>query len=287
MSRPLRIEFRGALYHITARGDRGDPIYEDEEDRVRFLEILGEVVNRFGWICYAYCLMIDHYHLIVETPRANLAKGMRHLNGVYTQYSNRRHGQGGHLFQGRYKAVLVDKKLYFLDLIRHVELNPVRIGLAQEPGEWPWTSFNTVMGRTKGPAWLNIDRVLEQFAAQRGVARRRYRKFVLEGIGQESIWKNLNCQIFLGDDRFVQRMQRKLKAGLDDVNIPKAQRLPPPKPLEVIAGKYRDRNRAIVAAYETGSYSYQQIAKHFGLHFTTVGRIVRDARRKREATRIS
>ena len=112
MTRPLRIEFEGALYHVTSRGDRREAIYEDDSDRRGFLEILGQVVRTANWVCHAYCQMTNHYHLMIETPEGNLAKGMRQLNGVYTQHSNRRHGRVGHLFQGRYKAVLVDEDSY-------------------------------------------------------------------------------------------------------------------------------------------------------------------------------
>ena len=126
MARPVRIEFAGALYHITSRGDRREAIYEDDTDRFRFLEVLGEVVERFNWRCHAYCLMTNHYHLVVETVDGNLSKGMRQLNGVYTQWSNRRHRRTGHLLQGRYKAILVDSEAYLLELARYVVLNPVR-----------------------------------------------------------------------------------------------------------------------------------------------------------------
>ncbi|MBI3060119.1 MAG: transposase, partial [Deltaproteobacteria bacterium] len=125
MARPLRIEFPEALYHVTSRGDRQEAIYEDDEDRRAYLEILGDVAKRFDWLCYAYCLMENHYHLVIETLEGNLSKGMRHLNGVYTQVSNRRHQRVGHLFQGRYKAILIDKDSYWLEVSRYVVLNPV------------------------------------------------------------------------------------------------------------------------------------------------------------------
>ena len=134
MARPIRIEFAGALYHITSRGDRREAIYEDDTDRFRFLEVLGEVVERFNWRCHAYCLMTNHYHLVVETVDGNLSKGMRQLNGVYTQWSNRRHRRTGHLFQGRYKAILVDSEAYLLELARYVVLNPVRAHRPKKAG---------------------------------------------------------------------------------------------------------------------------------------------------------
>ncbi len=134
MARPLRIEFAGALCHLTARGDRREGIYEDEKDRERFLGILGKVVERWRWLCYGYCLMDNHYHLVVETPEGNLSKGMRQLNGVYTRTYNRGHRQVGHLFQGRYKAILVDAEAYLLELTRDVVLNPVRAGMVSGYG---------------------------------------------------------------------------------------------------------------------------------------------------------
>ena len=141
MARPLRIEFSGALYHITSRGDRREAIYEDDDDRELFLGTLSEVVERFNWLCHSYCLMTNHYHLVVETPDANLSKGMRHLNGVFTQATNRRHRRSGRLFQGRFKGILVDKESYLLELSRYVVLNPVRAGMVKRPEDWHWSSY--------------------------------------------------------------------------------------------------------------------------------------------------
>ncbi|MDY7075923.1 MAG: transposase, partial [Chloroflexota bacterium] len=126
MARPLRIEFAGALYHVTSRGDAQEDIYRGDDDRLRFLDVVGEIGDRFGWVVHAYCLMDNHYHLLVETPNANLSKAMRQLNGVYTQAFNRSHGRVGHVFQGRYKAILVQKETYLLELARYIVLNPVR-----------------------------------------------------------------------------------------------------------------------------------------------------------------
>jgi len=127
MSRPLRLEFAGALYHVTSRGDRREDIYENDCDRKGFLELLGDVCETYNWVSHGYCLMSNHYHLIIETPEGNLSKGMRQLNGVYTKRFNSMHGRVGHVFQGRYKAIHVDKESYLIELSRYVVLNPVRM----------------------------------------------------------------------------------------------------------------------------------------------------------------
>jgi putative transposase len=282
MSRPLRIEFDGALYHVTSRGDRQEPIYEDDQDRRAFLDVVGSVVERFRWICHAYCLMGNHYHLVIGTPEGNLSKGMRQLNGVYTQISNRRHGRTGHLFQGRYKAILVDQDAYFLEVSRYVVLNAVRAGMVKQPGKWQWSSYNATAGFESCPGWLKAEGLLAQFGRDRGLARRRYKEFVGDGIGQESLWRELKGQIFLGDERFVQRTQARLDDGqVNDVNIPRAQRRAPAPGLRQLQAQYKDQKKAMVAAYETGEYSYQQVGNHFGVHFTTVGRIVRGTSKDR------
>jgi len=281
MSRPLRLEFCGPLYHVTSRGDRREAICEDDEDRARFLEILGRVVADFNWICHAYCLMGNHYHLLVATPDGNLSKGMRQLNGVFTQASNRRHRRSGHLFQGRYKAILVDADDYLLELARYVVLNPVRAGMVADPGEWPWSSYLAMLGLAPRPPWLAVDGLLSLFARRRSTAVQRYARFVAEGRGLPSIWARLNRQVFLGDDAFVLRARAALTEAGDDVNVPRAQRRPPASPLEEFVDRGEDRDAAMAAAHATGEYSYQQIAEAFGVHFTTVGRAVRAARAAR------
>jgi putative transposase len=274
MARPLRIEFAGALYHITSRGDRREKIFEDDEDREMFLRVLTEVTERYNWICYAYCLMGNHYHLVIETVEGNLSKGMRQLNGVFTQASNRRHHRSGHLFQGRFKSVLVDKDAYLLELSRYVVLNPVRAGMVGSPEQWLWSSYRAMVGEASTPAWLMIEALLGQFGKKRSLARQRYRQFVLEGVGKD-IWERLKQQVFLGDEIFVERMQAQVEIDGDQMTIPLKQRRPPAPSLPDIASAHQERNGAIIAAYQTGAYSYREIAAYFGLHLATVGRIVR------------
>ena len=274
MARPLRIEFCGALYHITSRGDRREAIFEDDEDREAFLGVLAEVVGRYNWICHAFCLMTNHYHLVIETVEGNLSQGMRQLNGVYTQASNRRHNRLGHLFQGRFKGILVDKDAYLLELSRYVVLNPVGAGMVDSPEQWPWSSYRAMIGEFPVPKWLAVDGLLSQFGIDRAEARQHYRRFVLDGVGR-GIWEGLRQQIYLGDEAFVERMQDKAKIEGDALTVPRAQRRAPAPPLADIAANHDERNAAIVAAYATGAYSYRKIAEHFGVHLATVGRIVR------------
>lgn len=275
MSRPIRIEFPDALYHVTARGDRREDIFEDDADRKMFLATLEQVITQFNWLCHAWCLMDNHYHLMIQTPDGNLSKGMRQLNGVYTQASNRRHRRVGHLFQGRFKAILVDSDTYLLELTRYVVLNPVRAGMVKKPENWPWSSYRASVGLEPAAPWLEVDGLLAQFAKRRSLAQQRYAEFVAQGINADSPWLKLKGQVYLGDDQFVERMQTHHQTGREDVQIPIAQRRPPPRPLSEIERIAPDRNDAILAAYATGGYSYQQIADYFGVHFTTVGRIVR------------
>lgn len=276
MVRPLRIEFPGALYHVTARGDRREPIFEDDEDRRVFLSTLAEVVERCNWICHAYCLMTNHYHLVVATPDANISKGMRQLNGVFTQASNRRHGRVGHLFQGRFKGILVDKEGYLLELTRYVVLNPVRAGMVAQTGQWPWSSYRAMVGEVASPTWLATDALLAQFGKTRFEARSRYKDFVSAGISADSVWAGLRQQIYLGDETFVERSLAKAKVDGDELSIPQVQRRAPAPALKDIAGQHGEqRDVTIMAAYATGAYTYRQIAEYFGLHLATVGRVIR------------
>jgi len=243
MARPLRLEYEGAVYHITSRGNARQAIFLDDGDRRAFLEVLTEVVKWFRWLCYAYCLMDNHYHLLVETPEANLSRGMRQLNGVYTQRFNRRHGRVGHLFQGRYKAILVQKEAHLLELARYIVLNSVRAGLARDPGQWRWSSYRATSGAEQGPAFLRVDWLLEQFSPDREKAREAYRQFVAEGVGVQ-VWRGLKGGIFLGDDRFVEQLKGRLGRRASDREIPMAQRLAArPSLEELFADIDKDRRR--------------------------------------------
>lgn len=220
MARPLRLEFPGAVYHVTSRGDRREPIFLNDEDRQQFLHLLGLEVRQQGWQLYAYCLMTNHFHLLVETPEPNLGRGMRRLNGVYTQAFNRRHGLVGHLFQGRYKAIVVDRDAYLSELCRYVVLNPVRAGMVAQPDLWAWSSYAATAGLAVAPGWLAVDVVRNLFHSPAAYAR-----FVADGIGLAAPWANLAGQIYLGDDAFLARME-KFAAEQPAEDVPSVQRRP-------------------------------------------------------------
>jgi len=205
MSRPLRLEYAGALYHVTSRGNAKNNIYLHDDDFRLFLIVLSEVCTRFNWVVHAYCLMNNHYHLLIETPDANLSRGMRHLNGVYTQRFNRSHSLVGHLFQGRYKAILVDKESYLMEVGRYIVLNPVRAGMVEKPEDWPWSSFNAILGTADEFDDVATEATLLLFDKQRKRALKRYIEFIYDGIGQ-SIWQDLRHRIYLGDESFVENL---------------------------------------------------------------------------------
>ncbi|MGB5830485.1 MAG: transposase [Thiohalocapsa sp.] len=225
MSRPLRIELAGGLYHVTARGDRREPIYRVDADRTAWLTLFGEVCERFNWRCHGWCQMTNHYHFAIETPDANLSAGMRQLNGVYTQYFNRVHRLVGHLFQGRFKAILVEREAYLLELSRYVVLNPVRAHMVGQAGDWPWSSYRAMMGLTAPPTWLETDWVLGQFATDRSDAQTGFAGFVAAGVGQPSPWTELRHQIFLGSAAFVEQTVRDARLSSGELReVPRAQR---------------------------------------------------------------
>ncbi|GAB5606013.1 transposase [Sideroxyarcus sp. TK5] len=218
--------------------------------------------------------MDNHYHIVVETIEGNLAQGMRHLNGVYTQTFNRTHKRVGHVFQGRYKAIIVEKEGYLLELARYVVLNPLRAGMVKNIADWQWSSYAAMLGAQPAPEWLQTDWILGQFSPQRRRAINLYIDFVRAGVGLPSVWEQLSGQVFLGSDRFLKRMQAMTdKAAIGE--IPRAQRRPVARPLDYYQTKHPDAKAAMSAAYATGDYTLQEIADHFGVHYATVSRAVK------------
>jgi len=275
MARPLRTEYPGALYHITARGNAQSDIYLTDTDRITFLSILGQVCDRYNWDCYAWCLMNNHYHLVLETGEANLSRGMRQLNGVYTQRFNRQHRRVGHILQGRYKAIHVDKDSYLQEVIRYVVLNPVRAYMTRTAGQYPWSSYRAMLGKTPAPDWLNKDQVLGQFGKQGSIAQKRFIDFIRAGSKDSKLWDKLRQQIYLGEERFVETIQHRRAVERDLSEIPRIQRRNAGKPLTYYSSRYSCRNEAIHAAYDSGEYTQKEISTHFGIHYSSVSKIVK------------
>ena len=276
MARPLRIEFPGALYHVTARGNAQQDIYLTDDDRQEFLSLLQRACDRYHWLCHAYCLMTNHYHLLIETQTPTLSKGMKYLNGTYTQAFNRRHKRVGHVFQGRYKGILVEKDSYLLELSRYIVLNPVRAHMVRSAKDWPWSSYRATAGFAKAHPLLTTDTILGNFGRLRKNAQGKYKVFVQEGKGQPSPWELLKNQIYLGSDEFVKDMQCKIDPDQSLKDIPKPQKNSPIKPLIHYKERFKNRNRAMAEAYRSGHYTLSEIGNEFGVSYATVSRAVKE-----------
>jgi REP element-mobilizing transposase RayT len=228
MARPLRIEYPGAFYHITARGNERKDIFKSARDREQFLSYLESAAERYGAAVHAYCLMSNHYHLLLETPRGNLSQIMRHINGAYTTYFNAKRRRAGHLLQGRYKAILVEADEYAKELSRYIHLNPVRAGAVDRPGDFPWSSYADYVGARKPPEWLAMALILDCFGKKVAAAQRRYREFV-EGRpmrGGDSPLNNVVASTILGSEDFVETIrERYLKGRKSERDLPAVRRL--------------------------------------------------------------
>lgn len=226
MSRSIRLEHPGAIWHITSRGNERREIYRSDSDRLLFLEIVGHVVELHHWIVYAWVLMSNHYHLLVETPVPTLSVGSKRLNELYAQAFNLRHQRVGHLFQGRFKAILVERETHYLELLRYIVLNPVRCGAARFAGEYEWSSYRETAGLCASSDWLATDEVLAEFGpGSRAERRERYRRFVADGRGATyNPWEQLTGQIYLGGEAFCKRMQSLVGIRREVRAYPQAQR---------------------------------------------------------------
>ena len=268
MARPLRIEYPGGIYHVTSRGNACQDIFVDACDRTKFLKTVAQTVDRFNWLCHGYCLMTNHYHLLIETVDASLSRGMRHLNGVYTQAFNRRHRSSGHLLQGRYKAIVVEKDSHLLELARYVVLNPVRARIVRSCKDWRWSSYRATAGLIRPEPFLTTDWILSQFGVSRQKAQRAYRRFVSAGRGAE-VWDRVRGQIYFGSESFIE--QHAPGAGKTLREVPREQRfVNRPSLEEVFASESQDR--AVLAAYREHGYKLKEIAAFLGVHYSTASR---------------
>ena len=281
MTRPLRIEFNGALYHITSRGNARQAIFLNQDDFTAFLGILNSVVKRYNFLLHDYCLMNNHYHLLIETPEGNLSKGMRQLNGLYAQRFNQRHQRVGHLLQGRYQSILVDKENYLLELSRYIVLNPVRAGMAKEPKDYRWSSYQGTSGYQKIPG-LFTDWILSQFGEEKTTIK--YQTFVLSGIKETSPLKEVKGQLYLGKKTFMDQIGHLLQGKDKLIEIPRKQRYINRLSLKKILN-YQNKNQrdqVIYIAHLEYAYTLKEIAEYLGIHYTTVSRAVKRIEEKGE-----
>ena len=286
MARPLRIEYPGAIYHVTSRGNARQNIFLDDDDKVLFLARLERATERYGFLFHSYCLMDNHYHLLLETPNANLSLGMQRINGDYTQAFNRRHMRASHLFQGRFKAIVVEKERHLLELCRYIVLNPVRAKMVEDPREWPWSSYRSIVGQSPRPAFLYVDWVLSQFGKKIDRARKQYEKFVAEGIKKtESPMDEVIGQVILGSDDFIERHLEDIESKSKVLEHPRKQRLINRPSLDSIfkGADIKDRNNMgelAKRAHVDYGYTLKTISDLIGVHYSTVGRMVRKAMEK-------
>ncbi len=282
MARPLRLEFEGALYHVISRGNARQMIYQADSDYRQFLKILGEVVERYAWLVYAYCLLGNHYHLLVETPQPNLSAGMRQLNGTYAQFFSRRHDRPGHLFQGRFKAYVVDKDDYLMELARYIALNPVKAGLVTSPGQWKWSSYRKTAGTEKAATFLQTERILSHFSSSRDEARKLYIKFISEGIESGDPLKNAKGGILLGTDLFVSQFRQWLDRGVPEEVAHREKHAARPSLDELFQDGNRDE--AIREAIGRWGYRLKEVGAHLDLHYSRVSKIVNSKAKAKSKT---
>jgi putative transposase len=236
MARPLRIEFPGALYHVTSRGNERQPIVRDDRDREKRLDWLRRTVETYGWRLHAFVLMRNHDHLFVETPEANLSAGMQYLNGSYTSYFNHRHDRVGHLFQGRFKGHLIDEDGYFLEVSRYIHLNPLRARIVAQPEDYPWSSYAGYVRASRTVSWVTYGRVLGEFGQMAAAARRAYGQFVRAGVQRppRSPFAEAFEGLLVGSEAFIARIRGLVDAQPADHSVPQLEHLRQRPSVEVV-----------------------------------------------------
>ncbi|TNE58431.1 MAG: transposase [Alphaproteobacteria bacterium] len=272
MPRKPRIEFEGAHYHVMARGNRGAEIFFDRQDSIRFLDLLGEIAAEEDWTPLAWCLMPNHYHLLVRTNRPTLSHGMQRLNGRYAAYASRTHDLGGHLLQGRYKAILVDRDTYLKELVRYIALNPVRAGLAQRPEQWIWGSYRALTSGAPDSATPWYDPAAAQKALGDTAAQEDWQRFVEAGLEADKPRVDLtenqlqHCSA-LGSKSFLQNLASRGASIATTASIDQA-------PIETYAKATRRRGEAMAKAHLEGGHRQRDIAAFFGVDSSTVSKAV-------------
>ncbi|MGC2062405.1 MAG: transposase [Thermodesulfovibrionales bacterium] len=275
MARPLRIEYAGAFYHITARGNERKEIFRDDKDRERFLGYLETAVGRYKAVIYVYCLMGNHYHLLLSTPMGNLSQIMRHINGGYTTYFNKRHKRFGHLFQGRYKAILVDADPYAGELSRYIHLNPVRANMVRKAEQYKWSSYAVYIDKIKSSRWLTIDWLLQYFGKKTSDARTAYRFFVEAAVGSdEDPLKDATSTLILGKAEFIENIRdRYLSGKKQERDIPALRELTKTSLKEIMKAVQQEcgdkpdltRKAAMYISHRCSGRTLREIGQRFGV----------------------
>lgn len=293
MARPLRLEYPGAFYHVTSRGNEKKAIFMSNRDRGKFLSYLESASNRYGAVVHAYCLIDNHYHLLLETPRGNLSQILHHINGAYTAYFNTRMKRSGHLFQGRYKGLLVEKDPYSQELSRYIHLNPVRARLVERPSAYRWSSYRSYVGQEEKPLWLRTESILGYFGEKKSSAQRNYQKFV-EGTIEDSTedpFREVYASTVLGSSEFVEWVKRKLiPPGISDSrNVPALRQLVEKPSLERIEGIVESvmgrgdsffKKFCICVSHQYGGFSLKEIGRYYGMRDSAVSQSSRRFKEK-------
>jgi len=229
MSRPLRIQYPDAWYHVMNRGRRAEAVFGEKKDYVAFIKLLKETAEIWNLRISAYCLLKNHYHLLVQTPDANLSRCMRHINGVYTQRFNKAHNVDGQLFRGRYKSILIDADSYLLELVRYIHRNPIDAELVKQLGQYSWSSHQGYLSDAKKWDWLNKDFILSMFSNDRGLGIKRYKEFVTKKTPDEinAILGRKNLPSALGSDGFIDRLKRTFSGKKRHWEVPESKLLAP------------------------------------------------------------
>jgi putative transposase len=225
MARPLRLDVPGALHHVTSRGNERRPIFRSNYDRQAFLRFLAEAVKRFRWSVSAWVLMTNHFHLVIQTPEANLSRGMQWLNGTYADWFNRRHNRSGHLFQGRFKSFIIETESYSAEVLRYVVLNPVRAKIVARPEEYRWSSYRATAGLEAAPAWLELSAVYVHFHPDRAAAQLMYTEYVSAKVDScERLWDQAINGIYLGGEDWAKQMRTIVESRPRSTDHPLEQR---------------------------------------------------------------
>ncbi|HID94316.1 MAG TPA: hypothetical protein EYP60_09525 [bacterium (Candidatus Stahlbacteria)] len=303
MARQLRIEFEGAFYHITSRGNLRERIFFDEKDRERFLQILKRTKERYGYLLHAYALMDNHYHLLIETPRANISQIMQNINTSYSVYINKKYQRHGHLFQGRFKGITVEKENYLVSLSRYIHLNPVRARIVSRPEEYRWTSYQEYIHSSTKSDLVNTADTLSCFSKIKSKAMEAYKEYIEEGVGEEeNPFKDTEAGIILGSEKFKAKMKRLLDKIKADEEIPQIKILRDKVPVDVVIkicsnfygkrqedllkrgkGKW-ERQVAIYLSKIMSSCKNVEVGKYFGIRGSAVSEVVKAMETKIEAS---